>query len=242
LWKRPVSPLSHFEVTASAGGAKATTNLTLNSADSPAPDAVIPTTVHPSGTGFVGGVGTAAVSPLPSSPFPNTQIGLEANAFFFSGVNSTINGLPGLPFGLPGGADNIKIADNYLITAGVFANAPVFSNIRVGVTGGFAFVDKAITYNCVTFCTLGAPTPQFSASKSIGLPGEYIGARVMFPISGFPGAMAGFEYDHVFVNGTTFTVGNGLRDVGGNLSQGIDMFTAHVSLLIFAPPPPPPPG
>ena len=114
-----------------------------------------------------------------------------------------------------------------MVTAGGAIVVPVTASLTVAVTGGFAGVDKTVTFNCVTYCVNCVPVPTFSASKDVFLPG-------VWPIAlpGIPGAAFVLQYKHVFAFGENVSLGSVAQDriVGFNVAQDLDLVTAGVSI------------
>ena len=122
-----------------------------------------------------------------------------------------------------------------MVTAGGAIVVPVTASLTVAVTGGFAGVDKTVTFNCVTYCVNCVPVPTFSASKDVFMPGAYVGARAQWPIAlpGIPAAAFVLQYKHVFAFGENVSLGSVAQDriVGFNVAQDLDLVTAGVNAL-----------
>jgi hypothetical protein len=202
-------------------------------------DPTPPNSNNVSSSGFVGGVFVGALVPVGTVPFVqnllpgNTKVGAEVGIDFFGGNSATIQGVPGGPFGTVTGRDSIDIRDNRLFTASGVIDFPISSNVNAFVKGGFALVNKTVSYNCVTFCNVLPATPQFSESKDVNLSGAVVGVGVQMPLpmGWLPGARIGVEFDHVFVSNTDVTLGTlPTRLVGANLSQDINKLAARMTL------------
>lgn len=224
----------------SAGSAGATTPFNVTATGSAGTfDPTTPNGNAPSSSGFVGGVFVGALVPVSTVPVVqnllpgNSKVGAEVGIDFFSANGATIAGLPGGPFGTATGRDSIEIRDKRLLTASGVIDFPVGGGVDVLVKGGYALVNKTVTYNCVTFCHVLPATPQFSESKDVNLRGALVGVGVQmpFPVLGLPGARVGVEYDHVFVSNTDVTLGTlPTRLVGAKLSQDINKLAARVTV------------
>ena len=175
----------------------------------------------------------AKAPPKPVPPVPRVTFGVEGNVYAFAGVNSTIHGIPGGPFGTATGNDSFNIKDKYLFTGGAFLKVPITATWSAALTGGVALVDKQVTYNCFTYCAVAPATPSFSNSQDVWLPGAYVGGRIQMPlaIAAWPGTTLGFDYKHVFLASQNVTVGNvTTRWVTLNVAQDIDLFTATLAI------------
>lgn len=180
--------------------------------------------------------------PVKAAPRPRPlamRFGIDANVYAFSDVTSTIAGIPGGPFGTATGADSFNIKDNVLLTFGGVLTVPVSPSWSVALTGGFAAVNKTITYNCVTYCAVAPATPAFSVSNDVWLPGGYVGGRVQaqLPIGWLHGATLGLDYKHVFAATRTVTLGNAAlaRSVTLDASQDIDLLTVRLAVPLRMP-------
>jgi hypothetical protein len=172
--------------------------------------------------------------PKPVEPPPRITLNAELGIYGFFGSQATINGIPGGPGITPTGSDSFNFRDNFMITAGGAIVVPVTPAWTVALTGGFAAVDKTVTFNCVTFCENGLVVPTFSDAKNLLLPSAYVGGRMQwpFPILGIAGAKFSVEYTHVFVGSRNVTLGSVAQDriVSFNVAQDLDLFTAGVSI------------
>jgi hypothetical protein len=180
---------------------------------------------------------TVLPTQAPSTPLslpPRISFNVEAGIYGFAGGKSTINGIPGGPGITPTGADSFNFRDNFMVTAGGAIVMPVTASLTAAVIGGFAGVDKTVTFNCVTYCVNGVPVPTFSDSKDVFLPGAYVGGRLQWPIAipGLPGAAAILQYRHVFAFGENMSLGGVAqgRIVSINVAQDLDLVTAGVSI------------
>jgi hypothetical protein len=172
--------------------------------------------------------------PKPVEPPPRITLNAELGIYGFFGSQATINGIPGGPGITPTGSDSFNFRDNFMITAGGAIVVPVTPAWTVTLTGGFAAVDKTVTFNCVTFCENGLVVPTFSDAKNLLLPSAYVGGRMQwpFPILGIAGAKFSVEYTHVFVGSRNVTLGSVAQNriVSFNVAQDLDLFTAGVSI------------
>jgi hypothetical protein len=172
--------------------------------------------------------------PKPPSPPPQISFNAEAGIYGFAGGKSTISGIPGGPGITPTGVDSFNFRDNFMIVAGGAIVVPVTASLTAALTGGFAGVEKTVTFNCVTYCVNGVPVPTFSASKDVFIPGAYVGGRVQWPITipGFPGAAFILQYRHVFALSENMSLGSVAqgRIVSFNVSQDLDLVTAGLAI------------
>jgi hypothetical protein len=169
----------------------------------------------------------------PTAAPPRISFAIDGDVYFFGGDKSTINGIPGGPFGTATGSDSFGLRDNYLFTIGGAVRWQVSAMMSFAVTGGFAEANKTVTYNCATYCAL-AGVPSYSNSATVWLPGGYVGGRLEIPlgIAALPGAQIGFDYKHVFLSSEKLTVGSVAQGtiVGLNVSQGFDLFTVRLAV------------
>ena len=201
-----------------------------------------PNSFNPSATGFAYGAFVGVQAPVDGfiqyAGF-HLNVGAEVGITGFGGVNSTVIGITGGPFGTDNGKDTFKYKDNWALTAGGVVSFPIMQAMTASLTGGFALVNKTATYNCVTFCDVAPSYPQFSDSHDVNLPGWYLGAGFSVPFNPpgfFPGTI-GVDYKHLFLNDKDVTFGTlPTRMVNQNFSQDINMVSARVSwpLQVYA--------
>jgi hypothetical protein len=190
---------------------------------------------HP-GSGFPANLPTKA-PPKPAEKPRRVTIGFDGNVYFFSGVHSTINGIPGGPGITPTGNDSFNIKDKYLFTMGAVINVPINATWTAALTGGFAEADESVTYNCGTYCTTGGVTP-FSASHDTWLPGGYVGGRIetSLAIARWPGSTISFDYKHVMLASESVALGSpATRQVTMGVSGAIDLFTVRFAVPLRVP-------
>ncbi len=187
---------------------------------------------------YGGAVGANFDTPF-MSPFFNSpiQAGAEASILGASGGSITFQGTPTLNLGPLPGTDTYTARENYFIIINGILTIPLTQTLAIFGKAGYAWANKAITYNCLGFCNLAA-TSHFSQSKDVTLGGPAIGGGVSWKLQ-YDGARKEhyvtleFDYEHIFLNEKTVQFGS--EDTvfnASNIGQDVDLFMARLVIPI----------